>query len=336
MYFVNKFKQAVMKKNKYVLFLILFLVAIGIGIKILIPRWNNSGDRIKPYNNGSQEDTVRNKMVKQEKSTYEIRNIKAITSENYYAAPIWSPDGESILVTEVGYKGLYLINVSNNVIRKLNDIQGAGYNAVWSPDSKQIYFRNKKENKDYSSSLEVNSIDVISGEISIHHEINPDGLLSYFMAKDSVSPIVYTNTKTLLIEAQTFDKSKTWVITKDPGQYYQAILSPDKTKVVLHNRGEMFVYSIDGSGLISSLGRGIACSWSSDSEKILYFLGEDDGHQITGSELYLCSSDGLYKWKLTNTPDVFEMFPNLSPDNKKIVYSDDKSGKIFIADLVKQ
>lgn len=323
-----------MKRAKYVLLLLIVFILIVIGIRIFIPESENAGDKITSLNNLNQKDSIDNMSVNKESITYEIKNIKAITSENSYTAPIWSPDGKSILVTEVGYKGLYLINVDDHEIRKLNDIQGAGYNAVWSPDSKHVYFRNKKENPDYSSKLEVNSIDVISGNISVHPEINPNGLQSYFMAKDNISPIVYTNTKTLLIEAQTFDKSKTWVITKDPGQYYQAILSPDRTKVVLHNGGEMFVYSIDGSGLISSLGRGIACSWTSDSENILYFLGEDDGHQSTGSELYLCSSDGLYKWKLTDTSDVFEMFPSLSPDNKIIVYSDDKSGKVFIANLI--
>ena len=180
------------------------------------------------------------------------------------------------------------------------------------------------------------SIDVISGKISVHPKLNPDGLQSFSMAKNNLSPIVYTNTKTLLIEAQTLNKNKTWVVTKDPGQYYQAILSPDKTKVVVHKAGEMFVYAIDGSGLISSLGRGIACSWSSDNKQILFFLGEDDGHQITGSEIYLCNADGSHRWQLTNTSDVYEMFPNWSTNNKKITYSDEKSGRIFIADLIKQ
>lgn len=323
-----------MVKNKNILWLILVLILITIGVLliILLPKGGKINNKVTQDFDLYLKDTFNKD--KRENITYEIKNIKAITSENFYTAPIWSPDGKSILVSEVGYKGLYIIDVSSKEIRKLTDIQGAGYNAVWSPDSKQVYFRNKIVNSNFSSYLEVNSINVKTGKIEVHPEINPDGLLSFFMAKDNQSPIVFTNTKTLLIEAQTYDKSKTWIITKDPGQYYQAILSPDRTKVVLHNGGEMFVYSIDGSGLISSLGRGIACSWTSDSENVLYFLGEDDGHQTTGSELYLCSSDGLYKWKLTNTPDVFEMFPSLSPDNKMIVYSDDKSGKVFIANLI--
>lgn len=328
-----KLKFYFMKKKKYG-FLTLLIVIILVAIGIIISK--NTIDKIIPMNNLNQKHSIDNDINNKDTVIYEIKNIKAITSENYYAAPVWSPDGKSILVTEVGYKGLYLINVADNTIRKLSDIQGAGYNAVWSPDGKQIYFRNKKENLDYSSKLEVNSIDVTSGKISVHPEINPDGLLSYFIAKGTISPIVYTNTKTLLIEAQTFDKSKTWVITKDSGQYYKPILSPDKTKVVLHKGGQMFVYSVDGSGLISSLSKGIACSWTSESKKILYFLSEDDGHQVTGSDLYLCSSDGLSNWRLTNTPAVFEMFPSLSPDNKKIVFSDDKSGKVFIANLIVQ
>lgn len=283
-----------------------------------------------------QKGWNQNNLTIKNKCEYKITNVKAITTEDNYSAPIWSPDGNSVMATKDGFTGLYLINLFSNEIKELNNIRGTGYNAVWSNNSKQIYFRNKKLNLDNTSWYEVQSVDVISGKIMVHPEINPDGIQSFIMAENNLSPVVYTNTKTLLIEAQTLDKTKTWIITKDPGQYYQAILSPDKLKVVLHKEGRMFVYSIDGSGLICSLGRGIACSWSSDSKQILYFLGEDDGHQTTGSELYICSADGLCNWQLTYTSNVYEMFPCWSQDNKKIVYSDGKSGSIFVADLIKQ
>lgn len=320
-----------MKKKRYYPVLILISISIGIMLILFFPK----GEKINNPNilKDKQCTDDSKAILSQDKTAFELKNEIAITSENFYISPIWSPDGKSILVSEIGYKGLYIIDVSSKDIRKLTDIQGAGYNPVWSPDSRQVFFRNKIVNSDYSSHLEVNSIDVMSGKIEVHPEINPDGLLSFFMSKENQSPIVYTNTETLLIEAQTPDKNKKWVITNEPGQYYQAILSPDKTKIVLHKEGFMYVYSIDGSGLLSSLGRGIACSWSADSKLILYFIGEDNGLEITGSELYICSSDGLNNWKLTNTPGVFEMFPNWSPDNKKIVYSDDKSGRIFIANL---
>ena len=274
--------------------------------------------------------------IKEPELSYTLTNIMALTPPNEYSAPKWSPDGNKILFTTIGFTGLYIINVNEkNEIITLNTLPGAGYNAEWSEDGKDVFYRHKTTHADYTSSIEVKSIHILDGEIKNQPRIDPNGIASNLSAADRSAPIVYTNTKTLLIEAQTLDKSKRWIVTNNPGQYYQAILSPDKTKVLVHRDGEMFVYAIDGSGLISSLGRGIATSWSSDSKQVLFFIGEDDGHKKTGSDLYLCNSDGSGRWRLTNTPNDFEMFPSWSPDNKKIAFSDAKTGMIYTANVVK-
>lgn len=268
--------------------------------------------------------------------TVKLNNIMALTPPNGYSAPKWSPDGNNILFTTIGFKGLYIINLNEkNEIITLNTLPGAGYNAEWSEDSKNVFYRHKTTIAESKSFIEVKSIHILNKEIKNQPNINPNGIASNYSANANSAPIVYTNTKTLLIEAQTLDKSKKWIVTNNPGQYYQAILSPDKTKVLVHKDGEMFVYAIDGSGLISSLGKGTANSWSSDCKQILFFIVEDDGHKITGSDLYLCNSDGSGRWRLTNTPDAFEMFPSWSPDNKKIAFSDDKTGIIYTANFIK-
>lgn len=269
--------------------------------------------------------------------SYTLDNIMALTPPNEYSAPKWSPDGNNLLFTTIGFTGLYIINLDEkNGIITLNTLPGAGYNAEWSEDGKSVFYRHKTSNAEYKSYIEVKSIHVLNKGIKNQPTINPDGIASNLSAKtNSTAPVVYTNIETLLIEAQTLDKSKKWIVTNDPGQYYQAILSPDKTKVLVHKDGEMFVYAIDGSGLISSLGRGIATSWSSDGKQILFFIGEDDGHKKTGSDLYLCNSDGTGRWRLTNTPDDFEMFPTWSPDNKQIAFSNARTGIIYTANLVK-
>ena len=266
----------------------------------------------------------------------ELKNIVALTPPNNYSAPKWSPDGKNLLFTTSRFSGLYTVNLNGkNQIITLTTLPGAGYNAEWSDDSKNILYRNKTTGADNKSLVEVKSIHILNKTIKNLSNINANAIASNYSARVSNAPIVYTNTKTLLIEAQTLDKSKKWIITKEPGQYYQAILSPDKNKVLVHKNGEMLVYAIDGSGLISTLGKGIANSWSSDSKQILFFVSEDDGHQIVGSDLYLCNSDGSGRWRLTNTHDVFEMFPSWSPDNKKIAFSDAKKGIIYTADLIK-
>lgn len=268
---------------------------------------------------------------------YILTGIKAITPPDGYSAPKWSPDGNKILFTKLNYTGLYVINLSdNNGIVELNTRRGAGFNATWSEDSKSIYYQHKTPDKykKYKSNTETKSINILTQEITAHPDIDINSIASRVKAKSKNDVVIYLDQKTLKVKAYSLDRSKSWDITKDE-RYSGAILSPDKTKVVVNKHDEMFIYAVDGSGLINSLGRGFANSWSSDGKQILFFISEDDGHAITGADIYLTKSDGSKRWQLTNTPAIFEEWPDWSPDNKQIVFSDINTGIIYIADLIK-
>lgn len=265
---------------------------------------------------------------------YELQNIKSITPSKDFTTPVLSPDGKNILFTTVGLDGIYLYNAKDKTIKNINKLNGAGYNASWAKDSKNIFYRNKQVLN--SKKTEINSYNIENRKSYRHENINPDALLSSILADKTNDPVVYTNTKTLQIEAQLLDKSKSWNVTNDDGQYYQAILSQDKKKVIVHKGGEMFIYAIDGSGLLNSLGRGIACNWSFDDKKVLFFQSEDNGHEITGSDLYIHEIINGKNWKITNTKNVYESWPSWSADNKKITYSDEKSGKIYLANIIEK
>lgn len=261
---------------------------------------------------------------------YQLLDVQKITPEAEYCAPSWSPDGSKILFTSIGFRGLNIMELANRHLSSLNTLNGAGYNAVWSEDGRSVYYRKKTTDNQSRSTMVVEQIFLDEDRIIQHAEANPNALLS-MTAKSEI--IVYTNTLTLQIEGKNLTTGEVWAITKDDGQYYHAIPSPDNNKVLVHSSGQMFVYDIHGNGLLTSLGRGIATSWSKDSKQILYFIGTDDGHHTTGSELYLCNADGSAYWQLTNTPNSYEMFPSFSPDNMRIAFSDDLTGAIYIAEL---
>ncbi|MGE5496940.1 MAG: hypothetical protein ACM3Q2_02660 [Syntrophothermus sp.] len=272
-------------------------------------------------------------------STYKLANITAVTPAGEYDAPRWSPDGSKILFTKQSTTGLYVLELKTRQITKLNNIRGAGYNATWSNDSKSIYFRDRISEKSGKNKYQTrtSSIDVTTGETASHPEIDIFSIPSRAKAKSGNDIVVYYDTFT--IKASTLDKSKEWIIAKTEekyGAYYGLVLSPDKKKILIHQNGEMLIYATDGSGLIRSLGRaGIADCWTSDGKQILSHISKDDGHEITGSDLYLINSDGTHKYQLTNTPDIFENEPDLSPDNKQVVFSDLNTGIIYIADFIK-
>jgi Tol biopolymer transport system component len=278
-----------------------------------------------------------NESNSQNDNNYKLINTVAITPPGGYSSPKWSPDGKRILFTKMNYVGLYVVDVESKEITTINKIKGAGFDAIWSEDCKSIYYRHKiyvNDNKKYKPLIGVKSIDIATKLITNHPEIDINGISSSVHGKSNNDLIIYLDKKTLMVKARTMDNSKKWDITKDERNYFIS-LSPDKTKVLVGNHDKMFVYASDGSGLINTLGGGIGGSWSKDSKQILFHISEDDGHRTTGSELYLINSDGSNKWQLTITPNFIEEYPDWSPDNKKIAFSDINTGVIYMADLIK-
>ncbi len=260
-------------------------------------------------------------------------NTRTLTSSSF-SKPVWSPDGDKILFTKVNNQGLYVINFEKpDEIQTLIDLPGAGRKANWSKDSEHIFFIS--ESSDSRSLLPVvQSVEIGNKSLTDHPNYQYPVELNSAKSLTREAYFVFTNPETLQIEATNdAEDGETWVITPDQGSYYYPILSPDRVTVIVHEGAFMYTYASDGSGRIDSLGVGQATGWSPDSQYILYFVDEGDGHQITKSDLFICRADGSFRQKLTNTDDIVEMWAAWSPKGDRIAYSDDKSGKIMIADL---
>jgi Tol biopolymer transport system component len=255
-----------------------------------------------------------------------LEDIRAITPSNNYSSPRWSPDGSKILFTTVNYKGLYLYDLQTGQIVQLNNFEGSGFGAVWDQDSKTIYYKCKKPNY----KREVQSINIKTYEIAIHK--NQDDAIIVNMDKKFKDTLIYVDKITLNVMAKTSGSSKRWNITTE-GHYTNPIVSPDGSKIAVLKKNKIWLFATDGSGMIRSLGEGIANSWSPDGRYILLFKTEDDGHQTLGSDLYITKTDGSKAWKITDTQDAFEFWPDWTPNDNKITFSDLETGTIYIADL---
>lgn len=266
--------------------------------------------------------------------TYSLKNVQQVTSGEEYSMPIWSPDGSKLLVSSTHGMKLHLVDLKENSVRQLSDVRGSGFDASWSPDGQQIYYRHR--DNDMQVHPEIKSISVANGQLK-QSNLNPNGLLSSSKARRAKDVIVYINVESLAIEATTQDGSESWNITSDGGQYYRPLLSPDQKQLVVHNGSEMQLFAADGSGFIRSLGTGIASSWSPDGQHVIAFMDESqDGHTISGSELYMIDVEAGGFSNLTTTPEVYELWPNWSADGKRIAFEDAASGNIYVADIVQE
>lgn len=266
---------------------------------------------------------------------FTLQNVQSITSGEEFSMPVWSPDGTKLLVSSVHGMKLHLVDLANNnSVTQLSDVEGSGFNASWSPDGKQIYYRHKSNRLQVHP--EIKRIQLSDRQVKSSN-LNPNGLLSASKARADQDLVVSINIETLQIEAQTKDGSKSWAVTNDDGQYYRPILSPDQKSIVVHQGSEMLLYAADGSGYIKNLGTGLAGSWSPDGKHIIAFMDEsNDGHTISGAELYMIDVEAGAFSTLTQTKDVYELWPSWSADGKRIAFEDAHSGNIYVADIVQK
>jgi Tol biopolymer transport system component len=105
------------------------------------------------------------------------------------------------------------------------------------------------------------------------------------------------------------------------GSYVWPTLSPDRQQIVAYemDRGA-FVCNLRGT-VISRLGRRDAPSWTRSGRWIVYMEDKDDGHKLLSSDIFALSPDGKSVTQLTSTTGVFELYPQCSPTENKIVCS---------------
>jgi Tol biopolymer transport system component len=270
--------------------------------------------------------------------TSQLTNIKIVAQGDNYSLPRWSPSGDKLMFTSShNNKGIYIVDLKTKAVNKISDSPNIGYNASWSENGEYIDFQEKKVNQeDNSTYYQTNEINIATGKI-IEAKTIASKLLTISknnLKGEPTTPAitVYIDDNLKIVAQRGFE---TWIVTREEGQYYHPLISPDGTKVAVHNGSKIYVYDLRKEAAIGQkVGSGLASGWSPDSKSIITFEDESsDGHEIIGSELYEVSTVSGKKTQLTYSKDIIEMWPNISPDGKKVAFADEKTGSIYVADL---
>jgi hypothetical protein len=233
---------------------------------------------------------------------------QAYSGELLVTKPKWDKTGTKLLVTGEHNKGLYILELNKSSIVECSGRAGIGRNALWTSENKAGY-----QKRD-----EVRIVD--------------DTFLKSARIADT---LVYINPKDKLIYLVCKQTGLLKAINTEGRLYYNPVLSTNKKMVVVHYKSDMYLLSTTNKDFSKKIGFGIASSWSPDDKYIFFFRDRsDDGHLISNSDLYAYSVSDEKIIKLTNTKDYFEMWPDISSDGKHIVFSDEKTGKIYTAEII--
>jgi Tol biopolymer transport system component len=279
---------------------------------------------------------------------------------------VWSPDGSALALTRAKYQGIYLMDVQTGQITAITEEASAGYHLAWSPGGQHIAY---KALVDADASLKaIKLADVHTGEIrTISRQSNlvgvpcwfPDGRMGFtfeenFLIVDvrgevqQTIPGIASNVTAVSSDGQWIlyndRQDRIWAhhladgerfqVTPDGRRFFNPLWSPKESVAIVNELGSGF-YLLDViQGNMTLLDDGNHYAWSSDGQRIVYDITQDDGHYITASDIYMINKDGTGKAALTSTDQELEMYPSWSPDDR-IAFSQPDGG-LFVARLTAQ
>lgn len=245
-------------------------------------------------------------------------------------------------MTTAGYRGIWRFTPTTGALHQICDDAGAGFGFTVSPDGSRIAYRRTLEGMPMNRRVqEMVEMDLSSGEQLVMASgrdlptpvyagdrvlFDPAG------AQKTALPVLVPGTAVLGIEETKIAAVVDGVPQRlDPytgGSYIWPSLSPDGTRVVAYEMARgMFVADLGGR-VLAEFGRCDAPSWMRSGNWIVYMREKNDGHQITGSDLWCVRPDGGAAVRLTDTPAI-ELMPVCSPVDDRILVAT-PSGEILV------
>ena len=234
--------------------------------------------------------------------------------------PVFSTDGKELLYTSENYKGLYLFDLESKKTNLVTEVEGAGFNPVFSEDNHKVYYR-QTERTDMRQQKTLMYFDRRNDRNVRNRalEVPECGQLR-----------AYTSKLKLIVERNGVQEVLKPL--EDTDRYLWGSLSPDHTKILFTAVGKgTFVCDLSGK-LLVKIGYLNAPVWYGN-DKIVGMVDKDDEDQIISSSIVIVSADGEQRQILV--PSVRKaMYPAANKQSRRIAYND-LAGEIYILELEK-
>ena len=233
-----------------------------------------------------------------------------LTESGDYLEPAWSPGGSLVSFAGPGYRGLYTVTTDGGAVRTLaSESAVSGFRHHWVDAPPRVICPARGRHP---------AIEVPNGT----------GAMREIAPADLEPPRATIQDEDVFVRLDREDVR----LTAGEDRFFEAVASP---------RGELVaavglttgihVLEVE-SGLTVYAAEGTHPSWTPDGRWLLFERTQDDGHRLTGGELWAVSAETGDAVRLTYTPDAIEQHPAVSPDGQRIAFVRD--GAIWTADLV--
>ena len=274
---------------------------------------------------------------------------------SYYMSPVWSPDGRHIAFTSAEYRGIWTVPAEGGTPRQITAEDAAGFGFTWSSDGSAIaarparfderYRHNAIKVYDVETGSENTLIDYRRGQVGLPQWTDLDQRIAVQVQREvelletGIAPA--RREKQLRDEAVLFPRNNriekislaadATEVVEDFGDrnILNLVPSPDGSVIAVQVMGEgIYVIDADGSNLCE-IGRAENPVWSPEGRYLIVMITEDDGHNITGSELYAVDITTAQRFHLTAHTNLIALHPTVSPDGNTVAFGDPNTGRIY-------
>ncbi len=150
-------------------------------------------------------------------------------------------------------------------------------------------------------------------------------LIPSSQGKSSGKDLITNGDNQLYVIDENGDMKKLLDVAGESG-YFSPETSPGGDAVAANGLSGKLYVADTSSGSYVNFGVGQNPAWSPDGRFIAYEVPTENGHDISGCELWIASRDGKWKKQLDLNSGI-KRYPSWSPDGRSLVYEVD--GKIF-------
>lgn len=266
------------------------------------------------------------------------------------AAGTFSPDGTKIAWSREKFKGLYWMDLSDSAYTEISSKDMSGWRFSWAPDSSGLAFREKLSNGKFNiikRILEKDSNELV-GEFTdaVYPPLWRDSIYSVNTLRSSNISLakrsalkLKTPLKKLSFNAFT-SSNRVSIIDLNSGKIknlpegtHSPALSPDGNFLIFVDKNSIKVLDLT-KGKIISLAEGSSPSWS--GTKIVFTQTVDNGKNVTFSAVKVYNVKTSAISGISVESGRIPLFPSLSPDGTKLLYTDGVSGNLLVHSLTEE